>query len=126
MKIKELNLGIEKLTAEVTNQQQALQKESTETQAYQIELDKTSEEFKKQHEERHQLFNQWKETTQIIQNRDQSIREQGEEFARIKMEINSNKDNLEERKRILKKSKDDNKQIELSIDLLERQKITEI
>lgn len=112
--------------AEVTNQQQALQKESTETQAYQIELDKTSEEFKKQHEERHQLFNQWKETTQIIQNRDQSIREQGEEFARIKMEINSNKDNLEERKRILKKSKDDNKQIELSIDLLERQKITEI
>lgn len=36
--------------------QNELEQEITETQAAQIELDKTAEEFKKQHEERHKLF----------------------------------------------------------------------
>jgi hypothetical protein len=55
-KIKDLNLLIEKLTIEVSESQNVLNLEITETQAKQIELDKNAEEFKKHHEERHTLF----------------------------------------------------------------------
>ena len=55
-KIKELNLQIEKLTVEVSRRQNELDREITETQTAQIELDKTAEEFRRQHDERHKLF----------------------------------------------------------------------
>ena len=109
--------------AEVGRKQNELEKEITETQASQIELDKTAEEFKRQHEERHKLFLQWQEVTEIIAKRDLAIREEGENFARIKMEIKSNKDALEERKRILRDSGDENKRIQMANELLERQNI---
>jgi hypothetical protein len=47
------------------------------------------------------LFLQWQEVTENISRRDEAIREDGENFAKIKMEINSNRDTLEERKRYL-------------------------
>lgn len=55
-KIKELTLQIEKLTIEVARKARELEQEVTETQAAQIELDKTAEEFKRMHAERHQIF----------------------------------------------------------------------
>ena len=72
-KIKDLNLLIEKLTIEVSESQNSLNNEITETQAKQIELDKNSEEFKRHHEERHKLFLQWQEVTENIYKRDQAI-----------------------------------------------------
>lgn len=57
--IKKLRLEIQKLTSEVTRNQNKLEREITETQAAQIELDRTAEEFKRQHEERAELFNKW-------------------------------------------------------------------
>ncbi len=42
------------------------------------------------------------------------------------MEINSNKDTLEERKRLLKAERDENKKIEMNNELLERQKIQQL
>ena len=112
--------------SEVGKKQQELDKEITETQAAQIELDKTAEEFKKQHEERHQLFLQWQEVTEMIASRDASIRATGEEFARIKMEINANKDTLKERQKLLKQERMENKKLDASNELLERQKIQQI
>lgn len=55
-KIKEANLAIEKLTMDVAKKEMELGNEITQTQTKQIELDKTAEEFKKHHEERHKLF----------------------------------------------------------------------
>lgn len=55
-KIKELNLQIEKLTVGVSKKQNELDKEITETQTAQIELDKTAEEFRQKHEERHRVL----------------------------------------------------------------------
>jgi len=55
-KIKELTLQIEKLTIEVARKAKELEHEVTETQAAQIELDKTAEEFKRQNEERHKIY----------------------------------------------------------------------
>jgi uncharacterized membrane protein len=48
-KIKELTLQIEKLTIEVARKCKELENEVTETQAAQIELDKTAEEFRRLH-----------------------------------------------------------------------------
>lgn len=58
--------------------------------------------------------------TEIISRRDLTIREEGENFARIKMEIKANKDGLEERKRILKGSRDENRRIQMANELVER------
>lgn len=77
-KIKELTLNIEKLTIEVAKKSQELEKEVTETQAAQIELDKTAEEFKRLHGERHQLYLQWQETVENSRKRDELINETGE------------------------------------------------
>lgn len=49
MRIKELNLDLEKLTIEKNKTENELETEVTKTQAFQIEIDKTAEEFKKQH-----------------------------------------------------------------------------
>ena len=58
-KVKELSLAIEKLTSMRSKAESELQKEVTETQALQIQLNKISEEFEKQHSDRHRLFEQW-------------------------------------------------------------------
>lgn len=47
MKIKELSLQLEKLTVEKNKKETELEKEVTQTQALQIEIDKTAAEFKK-------------------------------------------------------------------------------
>ena len=67
------------------------------------------------------LFEQWQDVTENIARRDQAIRQEGEEFAEIKMKINANKDALEERKRFLNNEKQDNKKVEMANTLLERQ-----
>jgi len=69
-KIKELRLQIQKLTSEVTRKQHQLENEITETQAAQIELDRTAEEFKKQHEDRGELFKRWENAQRNIEQRD--------------------------------------------------------
>jgi hypothetical protein len=49
-RIKELTLHIEKLTKRVNRKKAELENEVTETQAAQIQLDKTAEDFRKLHE----------------------------------------------------------------------------
>ena len=61
-KVKELTLQIEKLTIEVARKGKELEFEVTETQASQIELDKTAEEFKRLNSERHQIYLQLQDT----------------------------------------------------------------
>eukprot|EP00828_Plagiopyla_frontata_P039531 TRINITY_DN5201_c0_g1_i7.p1 TRINITY_DN5201_c0_g1~~TRINITY_DN5201_c0_g1_i7.p1 ORF type:complete len:487 (-),score=118.97 TRINITY_DN5201_c0_g1_i7:135-1595(-) len=119
-KIKELNLQIERYTMEVSRNQKELDREITETQAAQIELDKTAEEFKKNHQQRHKYFEQWKEVCEIIAKRDKAIVEEGENFAKIKMEINQNKQIQDEKQQFLRKQKLDNKNKDTEIQILER------
>jgi len=94
-KIKELTLQIEKLTIEVARKAKELENEVTETQAAQIELDKTAEEFRRLHQERHELYLQWQETVQNIQRRDSFIYETGEEYSNLKQFYDQRKGELE-------------------------------
>lgn len=107
-KIKELTLQIEKLTVEVARKASELESEVTETQAAQIELDKTAEEFKRLHSERHQLYLQWQETVENSRKRDELINETGEDYARAKDYLDKKKADLEDHKNKLKREKDNN------------------
>lgn len=120
IKVKDLNLEIEKLTTMLTRKQGELEQEITETQASQIELDKTAEEFKKHHEERHKLYQQWEESLQTISRREETINQEADKYAQIKMEIENSKNLLEEKKNFLDSLKSENKRTELDIGTAER------
>ncbi|KAM3137530.1 hypothetical protein pb186bvf_010320 [Paramecium bursaria] len=119
-KIKELNLNIEKLTIEVAKKQEDLDKEITETQTAQIELDKSAEEFRRQHDDRHKLFEKWQEVTDNIARREQAIKDEGENYSEIKSKINQNKDELDDKKRFLNNERNENKNLDLGNQQLER------
>jgi len=114
-KIKELTLQIEKLTIEVAKKANELEKEVTETQAAQIELDKTAEEFKRLHSERHQLYLQWQETVENSRKRDELINETGEDYARAKDYLDKKKADLEDHKNKLDREKDNNTELDSNI-----------
>ena len=58
--------------------------------------------------------------TENIARRDEAIRVEGDNFAKIKMEIASNKDALEERKNFLHQEKLEGKRMDMENTLLER------
>ena len=120
-KIKELTLQIEKLTIEVGHKCKQLEQEVTETQAAQIELDKTAEEFKRLHQERHQLYLQWQDTVENSRRRDELISETGEQFGQLKDELDAKKSDLEQHKQRLEREKDNNRATEGEIQTQDRE-----
>lgn len=74
-KIKQLSLTMEKLMSEVQKKKNALNAEVTETQVSQLELDKTTNEFKTLHQDRQQMIQQWENALQIINKRDEEVQE---------------------------------------------------
>jgi hypothetical protein len=84
IRIKELSLQLEKLTIEKNREENELEKEITETQAYQIEIDKTSEEFRKQHQERHRIYAEWDGAIHSIAKRHEATLKATEDMAKIK------------------------------------------
>merc|ERR1712039_402962 len=69
-KVKELTLAIEKLTVENAAKKKELADQVTETQARQIEMDKTAEMFRQLHEDRKKLISQWEEAVRSMKTRD--------------------------------------------------------
>jgi coiled-coil domain-containing protein 39 len=93
-KIKELNLQIEKLTRLVSEKRTELDDEVTETQAKQIELDKTAEEFRELHAQRQKLISQWQASIETMKRRDAEIAAAGERFAKAKLVVEKKQDEL--------------------------------
>ena len=58
-KVKELTLKLEKITEERENKKRLLEKEVITTLTTQLELDKTSDSFRKAHDERMGVLEQW-------------------------------------------------------------------
>ena len=119
-KIKELTLQIEKLTIEVARKAAELEQEVTETQAAQIELDKTAEEFKRLHSERHQLYLQWQDTVENSRRRDELINETGEQYGNAKDWLDRKKTELEQHQGRLEREKESNKETRSAIVVEER------
>ena len=81
LKIKDLTLTIEDLTKLSVEKKTLLENEVTETKSNQTELEKLAERFKSRHDERRQLIQQWKDTIESMNNRDQTINELSGQYA---------------------------------------------
>ena len=119
-KIKELTLTIEKLTIEVSHKAQELEKEVTETQAAQIELDKTAQEFKRVHQERHKLYLQWSESIVAAKKVEEQIAILGEDFGRSREYLQKKQEDYNATNDQLKRHKEENKNLESEIVVEER------
>ena len=85
MRIKELSLSTEKLTQEVNRKKAMLSAEVTETQVAQIELDKTTQAFKRLHMERQDLIDQWENAIKTMQKRDMDIQDSQNRYQKSKV-----------------------------------------
>lgn len=70
---QELSLRMERLTDDSKQKKHVLEHETTETLTAQIELDKTAEDFRKAHQERQNLIEQWEHTIEQMQRRDKEM-----------------------------------------------------
>merc|ERR1719440_544755 len=77
----EMTLAIEKLTVENAARRKELADQVTETQARQIEMDKTAELFRELHNDRRKLITQWEDAVKSMRTRDTQLEKLGEEFA---------------------------------------------
>merc|ERR1711879_708279 len=80
-KVRELTLAVEKLTVENAAKRKELEDMVTETQAKQIEMDKTAELFRQLHDDRKKLIDQWEESVKSMKTRDNQLEKLGEEYA---------------------------------------------
>lgn len=120
-KIKELTLEIEKLTKTLQQHKRTLEDEATETQAKQIELDKTAEEFRQLHDERQKLVQQWQDTIAAMKRRDDEIAAASEQYALAKQGLEAKREMLQEQKNRLKRQEQENNETQAKISGKERQ-----
>jgi UDP-glucose:O-linked fucose beta-1,3-glucosyltransferase len=64
---------MERLTEENNSKRKVLDHETTQTLTAQIELDKTAEDFRKAHQERQEIIQQWENTLEQMQRRDKEM-----------------------------------------------------
>ena len=95
LKVKDTMLQIERLTQDVNNRMHELEKEVTETQAAQIEMDKTTIELKNLQAERQELLDHLITTQDNIKNLSDDLRELCDVYYRNKVELGKDKDELD-------------------------------
>ncbi|CEL98484.1 unnamed protein product [Vitrella brassicaformis CCMP3155] len=120
-KIRDLNLAVQKLTMEASEKKDELEKEVTETQAAQIELERTAEQFKKLHIDRHALIKQWEDAVTAMRKRDEAIRQAGEHYAALQNDIKVQQQKLGKAKAFLAQERATNDQVETEIGNTDRQ-----
>ena len=95
LKVKDTMLQIERLTQDVNNRMHELEKEVTETQAAQIEMDKTTIELKNLQAERQELLDHLISTQDNIKSLSDDLRELCDVYYRNKVELGKDKDELD-------------------------------
>ncbi|OAE22476.1 hypothetical protein AXG93_4697s1120 [Marchantia polymorpha subsp. ruderalis] len=115
VRIYELQQEEVKAATELSNLQQALDAEVTETQSYQIQLDKTAILFRELHLQRQKVIRMWETTVEAIHARDESIHQVAEEFAENKLRVQRKKHQLDALQKALFKEMDTNKDLERMI-----------
>jgi len=122
LKVKDTMLQIEKLTQDVNNRMHELEKEVTETQAAQIEMDKTTIELKNLQQERQELLDNLISTQDNIKSLSDDLRDLCDVYYRNKVELGKDKDELdksiktyEDNQKKNKKTEEDIKQHEATL-----------
>merc|ERR1712060_665625 len=120
-KIRELTLAIEKLTVENAARRKELADQVTETQARQIEMEKTAELFRQLHDDRRKLISQWEEAVSNMKSRDSQLEKLGEEFAANLGRKRQKDEKLKEKKKLHEESEQENQKLEAHISATDRQ-----
>jgi chromosome segregation ATPase len=119
-KIKETTLLLEKLQIAVVEAKTKLENETTDTQARQIELDRTAEEFRRVHGERQVLVTQWQDTVEAMRRRDQTVQKLAEDYAHERSNLAKQVELLNSAREELSGIKDESGDIEARTTQLER------
>jgi len=111
-KIRSMLLELEKGTSICDSKRNELNNEITATRALQIELDMIAEHFRKMHDERSQLLEQWENTMKQMQSLNSSIEKSTTQFDSRKVEVERLNTLVNEEKKNLESSITDNQNIE--------------
>jgi len=120
-KVRELTLAVEKLTLENAQKRKDLADLVTETQAKQIEMDKTAELFRTLHDDRKRLIEQWEESVKSMKTRDNQLERLGEDYASNMGRKKVKEDKMKERKRFYEDVEGENTKLEATIQQTDRQ-----
>jgi chromosome segregation ATPase len=120
-KVKELTLAIERLTVEIATKKKDLDDQVTETQAKQIEMEKTAELFRQLHEDRRKIITQWEDAVNSMQQRDNQLEKKGEEYAAGMARKKAKEDKMKEKKGICEGLESENNKLEQAIANTDRQ-----
>eukprot|EP00928_Gymnodinium_smaydae_P048052 TRINITY_DN320_c0_g2_i1.p1 TRINITY_DN320_c0_g2~~TRINITY_DN320_c0_g2_i1.p1 ORF type:complete len:893 (-),score=305.30 TRINITY_DN320_c0_g2_i1:246-2924(-) len=120
-KVRELTLAIEKLTFENAQRRKDLEELVTETQAKQIEMDKTAEIFRQLHEDRRKLISQWEEAVNSMQSRDKQLESLGQDYATNLQRKQQKEAKMKEKQRALEELTNENEKLEQGIQHTDRQ-----
>lgn len=108
-KIKELQLKIEGQTLEVSRRMAELEREVTETRAAQMQLDKTAEECKRVHEERHKIYEQLVDIVKMQEEKKKGLEMIGKALGTITVDLKQREDEKRNKKEALSSQEKTNK-----------------
>lgn len=120
-KTKELTLRLEKLTEERGKKKRLLENEVTGTLTTQIELDKTAEAFRKAHDERMEVLEQWESIITQMQRRDEEMERGASALRGCKDQIKVTEHQMMEKQQFLESEQENNHEKEKVVDVAERQ-----
>lgn len=121
LKVRELTLALEKLTVENSMKKKELAELVTDTQAKQIELDKTAELFRQLHDDRKRLIQQWEESVTSMKTRDVQLERLGKEYADNMVGKKTKEEKMKERKLAFEAIEEDVQKTNLAIENTDRQ-----
>lgn len=120
-KVRELTLASEKITVENSTKKKELDTLITETQAKQIEMDKTAELFRQLHNDRKRLIEQWEESVSNMQRSDKQLERLGEEYAKNMERKAQKEDKMKERRKFHEEVEGENSKVDTAITQTDRQ-----
>ncbi|CAM9894366.1 unnamed protein product [Ectocarpus sp. 12 AP-2014] len=120
VKIKDLSLQVERLSKSVVAKRAELQNLEAESSAKQVELDNTAADFRRLHAERQDLVRQWQNAIDGMRRRDEEINAVGEKYAAARQVRATRIETLAQNAARLKMQRNDNKEVQGSIENLER------
>eukprot|EP00435_Cladocopium_sp_Y103_P019494 s3290_g4.t1 len=121
LQVRELTLTVEKLTVENANRRKELDDLITDTQAKQMELDKTAELFRQLHDDRKKIIEQWEESVKSMKSRDSQLERLGEDYAANMSRKKVKEDKMKERKQFHEEIEGENEKMEQTIQQTDRQ-----
>ncbi|XP_048670183.1 coiled-coil domain-containing protein 39 isoform X1 [Marmota marmota marmota] len=119
-KIRALTLQLERLTLESNQRRKILDNELVETLSAQLELDKAAQDFRNIHNERQELIQQWENTIEQMQRRDQDIDDCALALMKVKQEIREKENLVKEKIKFLESEIGNNAEYEKRISAAER------